>query len=308
MISAAQIGEAARVLRAGGLVVFPTETVYGLGANALDAAAVDRIYEVKGRPANSPLIVHVASVDMAGELVADWPDTAAALAREFWPGPLTLVLPKSAKVPDRVTAGLPTVAIRLPRHPVARRLIECAGLPIAAPSANPFARLSPTTAAHVREMLAGKADMILDAGPAEVGIESTVLSLAGGKAVLLRPGMVSQQEIERVTGPVTAGGEVVGGHPSPGMHERHYSPCTPLVVVAAGQAPPGRVAYLWWSRPADAARAVRMPVSAAAYGAEFYRVLHELDREGWDLIAVETLPEGPEWAGIADRLRRAAQR
>ena len=195
---------AAELIRAGELVAFPTETVYGLGANALDPAAIEKIYVAKGRPPESPLIVHVSSIEMARGLVREWPEHAEKLARKFWPGPLTLVLPKQPHVPDRLTAGLDTVGIRMPAHPIALELIRESGVPIAAPSANRFTELSPTTAQHVRDGLGDRVAMILDGGRTTVGIESTVLSLAGPDAVLLRPGMVTQQEIEAVIGPVRA--------------------------------------------------------------------------------------------------------
>ena len=187
---------------AGKLVAFPTETVYGLGANALDAAAVDRIFAAKGRPLTSPLIVHVDSVDMARELVTRWPAAAEILAAKHWPGPLTLVLPKQARIPDIVTAGLPTVGLRVPAHPLALELIRRAGVPIAAPSANRFGQLSPTTAEHVRKSLGDAVDLILDGGSTSVGIESAVLSLAGDRPVLLRPGVIPVTELEALIGPV----------------------------------------------------------------------------------------------------------
>src|SRR5438105_4505328 len=186
--SANEIEAAADALRRGRLVAFPTETVYGLGANALDPEAVARIYAVKGRPPTSPLIVHVASVEMAKSLIATWPEAADRMARRFWPGPLTLVLPKQPTIPSIVTAGLSTVGLRMPSHPMALALIKAAGVPLAAPSANRFTQLSPTTADHVRQSLGSDVDLILDGGPCEVGIESTVVSLAGPQPVLLRPG------------------------------------------------------------------------------------------------------------------------
>ena len=196
----AEIEQAARIIRGGGLVAFPTETVYGLGANALDAKAVQRVYAAKRRPASSPLIVHVSSIGMAKKLVSEWPDRAERLASRFWPGPLTLILPKNALIPSEVTAGLPSIGIRMPAHPVAMQLIEAAGVPIAAPSANPFTKVSPTEARHVREALGEAVECILDAGPTEVGIESTVLSLLAGESRILRPGMITADDIEAVIG------------------------------------------------------------------------------------------------------------
>jgi L-threonylcarbamoyladenylate synthase len=302
--------KAADLIRQGRLVAFPTETVYGLGANALDAEAVARIFRAKGRPSTSPLIVHVDSPAMARTLVRRWPEEAGKLVARFWPGPLTLVLEKEPRIPDIVTAGLGTVGIRLPAHPVAQALIREAGVPIAAPSANRFTGVSPTTAAHVRRALGDAVDMILDGGRTRVGIESTVLSLAAGKRVLLRPGMVSQPMIEEVIGPIEAAPASVKGtaaHASPGMHRRHYSPSTQVILVAGGALPEtGRGAYLCYSRQAAAARSVLMPPEPRAYARALYGVLHEIDAGGFDWIAVEAVPETPEWAAIADRLRRAA--
>ncbi len=298
------LARAAELIRSGRLVAFPTETVYGLGANALDAEAVQRIFEAKGRPSTSPLIVHVDSIEMAQAVAREWPKTASRLSAAFWPGPLTLVLPKRPEIPDIVTAGLPTVGIRMPSHPVALALVRKAGVPIAAPSANPFTRLSPTTADHVREMLAGRVEMVLDGGPSEVGIESTVISLAVTPAALLRPGAVTRGQIEAVIGPLEMGGWAPGAaHASPGMHRKHYSPRTRLFIVKdAASLPPGRGVYL----ARGAASAVPMPQEAAAYGAVLYRTLHRLDREGWDWIAVEAVPDTPEWTAVRDRLMRAA--
>jgi L-threonylcarbamoyladenylate synthase len=299
-----ELVRAAEAIRAGRLVAFPTETVYGLGANALDPKAVERIFLAKGRPSTSPLIVHVDSVEMARGLVLEWPTAAETLAARYWPGPLTLVLAKRPIVPDIVTAGLPAVGIRVPAHPVALELIRTAGVPIAAPSANRFTGLSPTTAGHVQEGLAGQADYILDGGPSPVGIESTVLSLASSRPQLLRPGMVSQAEIETLIGTVEVVGRIENGaHPSPGMHRRHYSPRTRLVVVKDGEPlPSGRGVYLTRGPTGF----LRMPLDAASYAAVLYDTLHRLDREGWDWIAVEEVPSTPEWAAIADRLRRAS--
>lgn len=307
MVEPELIRKAAELLRHGGLVAFPTETVYGLGANALDAAAVARIFQVKGRPSTSPLIVHVASIQAARELAREWPPTAQTLAERFWPGPLTLVLARNPRIPDIVTAGLDTVGLRMPAHPVALELLRAAGVPVAAPSANRFGRVSPTRAEHVRQALGDAVDLILDGGPTELGLESTVLSLAG-PPTLLRPGMILREQIEELIGPVRAAPRTRKGEaqPSPGLHPRHYSPATPLVLVTDGALPAGRGAYLWIRRPAAAARAVRMPPRARDYAARLYETLLQLDREGWDWIAAEMPPEEPEWAPILDRLRRAA--
>jgi L-threonylcarbamoyladenylate synthase len=290
--------KAAELIRRGELVAFPTETVYGLGANALDRAAIEKIYATKGRPPTSPLIVHVSSVEMAKSLVREWPEHAEQLARIFWPGPLTLVLPKQSHVPDELTAGLDTVGIRMPAHPMAQALIAEAGVPIAAPSANRFTELSPTSAEHVRESLGDRVAMVLDGGRTTVGIESTVLSLAGPHAVLLRPGMVTQQEIEAVIGPVQVlGGAPEGPHSSPGLHRRHYSPKTPLVLIEHGKLPSSGKGVC-----------LQMPSDPREYAAVLYERLHEADRQGFDWIALEVPPSGPEWAAIHDRLERAASK
>jgi L-threonylcarbamoyladenylate synthase len=294
------IEHAAALIRAGKLVAFPTETVYGLGANALDPAAVERIFAAKGRPHTSPLIVHVDSIEMARSLAARWPDAAETLARRYWPGPLTLVVSKRPEIPDIVTAGLPTVGLRMPAHPLALELIRAAGVPIAGPSANRFTELSPTTAGHVPESLA---DYVLDGGPARVGIESTVLSLVDAP-LLLRPGVIPLPEIEALIGPVETlaapGPEgTPGPHASPGLHPRHYRPATPLYLLNPGEPPPeGDGAWLRIGQ--------EMPADPREYASVLYDTLHRLDAQGLDWIAVDRPPETPEWAGVLDRLRRAA--
>ncbi len=292
----ASIAHAAELIRTGRLVAFPTETVYGLGANALDAEAVARIFAAKRRPRTSPLIVHVDSIAMARTLAAAWPEAADTLARHYWPGPLTLVVPKRAIVPDIVTAGLPTVGLRMPAHPLALDLIRAAQVPIAAPSANRFTELSPTVAEDIPSQLA---DFVLDGGPARVGIESTVLSLAGAP-LLLRPGVIPLPEIEALIGPVEiSAAATVGPHPSPGMHLRHYRPATPLYLIAPGSPPPeGHGARLRIGH--------EMPADPREYAAALYRTLHRLDAEGFAWIAVDRPPETPAWAGVLDRLCRAA--
>ena len=223
------LAHAASVIRRGGLVAFPTETVYGLGANALDAAAVARIFAAKGRPSFNPLIVHVPAVAQAQELVTDWPEVAEQLARAFWPGPLTLVLGKRDVVPDIVTAGLANVAVRVPSHPIALALLRAARRPIAAPSANRYTRLSPTTAAHVAASLGDAVDLVIDGGPTTVGIESTVVDVTGPVPRLLRPGMLGLDALRAVVGevapPVAAPAvDDEAPRPSPGMTARHYAP------------------------------------------------------------------------------------
>jgi L-threonylcarbamoyladenylate synthase len=235
---AAALDEAAQILRAGGLVAFPTETVYGLGANALDGIAVERIFAAKGRPKWDPIIVHVSSLDMARQLVSAVPDSATPLMEAFWPGPLTLLLPRSAAIPDVVTAGRPLVGLRMPSHPVALELIRRAGVPIAAPSANRFSHVSPTTAEHVFHDLDGRIDAVLDAGPALHGVESTVLDPNQIPMLIYRPGAVTREMIGEVAGPV----EIYAGPaelretpaealPSPGVGLRHYAPKARLVLV-----------------------------------------------------------------------------
>jgi L-threonylcarbamoyladenylate synthase len=295
-VSDEELDRAAAIIKRGGLVAFPTETVYGLGANALDRDAVARIFAVKGRPLASPLIVHVADQAMARTLTKEWPELAQTLAARFWPGPLTLVLKKAPVVPEIVTAGLDSVGIRVPSHPVALELIRRAGVPIAAPSANRFTQISPTTAAHVRATLADEIDMLIDGGPTQVGIESTVASLHKERPVVLRPGMISQQELEEATGlEWSKAAETPSVMESPGQHARHYSPRTPLFVFKTRWAtPPGRGLIL------------NLPQDRDAYAARLYAELHAADKEGWDWIGIVEPPDRPEWEGIRDRLRRAS--
>jgi L-threonylcarbamoyladenylate synthase len=303
MLKREEIQKAAEIIRSGGLVVFPTETVYGLGANALDAAAVRKIYALKGRPATSPLIVHVGSIEQAREYAAEWPEDAERLAREYWPGPLTLVVPKKPMIPDEVTAGLGTVGLRMPRHPVALELLRAAGVPIAAPSANRFTQLSPTTAQHVREAFGDETPFLLDGGPCEVGLESTVIAVTSDGPEVLRPGMALVDEAVVVT----ETGTDAEAHRAPGQHRKHYSPRTRVLLVSHGHLPQhGRGAYLWITQEAAAVRTVRMPAEPEAYAAQLYSQLHELDRDSMDWIAVEFPPDAPEWAAIRDRLTRAA--
>jgi L-threonylcarbamoyladenylate synthase len=324
---AAIIARAAEVLRSGGLVAFPTETVYGLGASALSAEAVSKIFEAKGRPAWNPVIAHVANEEQARALTTSWPDSASKLARAFWPGPLTLVLPKRDTVPDIATAGLPAIGIRVPSHPVALALINALGSPIAAPSANRFTELSPTTAQHVANSLGDRVDMILDGGSSTVGIESTVIDLTGAVPVLLRPGVLTREVLEAALGvPIaTASTETVADNiprNSPGRVERHYSPrasvwlfeATDIVEIAGALAehaptnPSVRIAALIidWSLELPATvLAVRMPGDAAAYARVLYATLHDLDAEGYSVVAIERPPV--QWAGVRDRLERAAR-
>jgi L-threonylcarbamoyladenylate synthase len=317
------INRAAAVLRAGGLVAFPTETVYGLGADAICAPAIARLFAAKGRPPNNPLIVHLARAQQAVEVTTDWPKIAARLAERFWPGPLTLVLPRGSGIPDAVTAGGPTVAVRVPAHPVALALLEASGLPIAAPSANPSGYLSPTCAEHVLRGLEGRIDLLLDAGSVPGGLESTVLDLTVKPPRLLRPGLVTPLEIEAVIGPISLPSALVppeGSLPSPGLLKRHYSPRTPLDCVEQGGR--ARVEELsraggkvgWLALPpvrestGDNVTTVVMPPEPREYAARLYAVLHDLDSRGFNILVVDLPPNLPEWLAVRDRLRRAAAR
>jgi L-threonylcarbamoyladenylate synthase len=307
--------EAAAILRAGGLVAFPTETVYGLGANALDAAAVERIFDAKGRPATNPVIVHVVGESMLGLVAARWPRQARDLATRFWPGPLTLVLPKGSGVPDIVTAGGSTVGVRIPDHPVALGLIREAGVPLAAPSANRSSQLSPTRAEHVLAGLDGRIDLILDAGPTANGIESTVLDLTRIPPVLLRPGPISIAELEAVIGSIVrrSPDSATSPLPSPGLLPRHYAPRTPvelfasrreLLVRASALRQVGMV--LFGSIDGGAINAIGMPIDPPGYAAQLYAVLHDLDTQGLDHILIELPPDTEAWLAVRDRLMRAA--
>lgn len=307
---------AATILRAGGLVVFPTETVYGLGANALDETAVARIFAAKGRPARNPLIVHVADLTDARKLAADWPDVAQRLAERFWPGPLTLVVPKQACVPDLVTAGGPTVALRIPAHPVALALLRACGLPLAGPSANRSTSLSPTRAEHVLRGLADRIDLLLDAGPTTGGLESTVVDVTTQPPRLLRPGLVTTTELEAVVGPLGQPGSDGGPLRSPGLLDRHYAPRTPLEVMQDShervQELSGQGRRVGWmthrhepNPPASVLR-IAMPADAVKYAERLYAVLHDLDDVGLDRIIVEAPPANAAWLAVSDRLRRAS--
>jgi L-threonylcarbamoyladenylate synthase len=316
------IARAGAILRGGGLVAFPTETVYGLGANALDAVAVARIFAAKGRPATNPVIVHVAEPADVVQVADEWPAAAQGLAERFWPGPLTLVLARRVTVPAIVTAGGPTVAVRLPAHPVARALIRAAGVPVAAPSANRSMRLSATRAEHVLREMGGCIDLVLDGGPTPGGLESTVLDVTTTPPRLLRPGLVAPSEIEAVVGPVARTVAAVRSEqaplPSPGMMERHYAPRAPLECAAAGGrervealANAGlRVGWLTWAtdaRPVETRiTMIRMPETPAEYSAQLYAALHDLDAAGVERIVVDLPPDEEPWLAVRDRLRRAS--
>jgi L-threonylcarbamoyladenylate synthase len=319
-VSPDAIAKAAQLLRAGGVVAIPTETVYGLGAVAMNPAAVRRVFVIKGRPANHPLIVHLPAAEALPEWAREIPDAAWRLAERFWPGPLTLVLPRQPQVPDEVTGGQDSVALRVPAQPVARELIALAGA-LAAPSANRFGRVSPTTAEHVLAELGGDVDMILDAGPCQVGIESTILSLHDDRPALLRPGGVSVAELEAVLGcPIAPPPQDLR---APGRLASHYAPATPLQLVAASELPQrlaatsaagtkvAVVAYgadaIAAAEAADAA-VTAMPGDVVEYGRRLYAMLRRVDAAGHDLILVEAPPAAPEWLAVRDRLMRAAHR
>jgi L-threonylcarbamoyladenylate synthase len=307
------VARAADTLARGGLVALPTETVYGLGARADDAGAVGRIFEAKGRPAYNPLIVHVAGEAAARALSSAWPSLASRLAAAFWPGPLTLVVPRDAsRVPDVVCAGGDTVAVRCPGHPVALALLRAVAFGVAAPSANRFQSLSPTTAAHVLKGLAGRVDLVLDAGPCAHGIESTVVDVTGELPVLLRPGALSLEALRAVVGALReAPSPVAGARRSPGMDRRHYAPRARLVaarsdaVEEARRTAGGRVGLVTW-RARGGADVARLPDDPAGYGRGLYAALHALDDAGCDAVVVEELPGTPGWEAVRDRLGRAS--
>lgn len=333
------VERAAELLRAGQLVALPTETVYGLAANAWDAAAVARIYEVKGRPARNPIIVHVAGLELARDCVGAWPPVAGKLAAAFWPGPLSLVLPRSPRIPDIVTAGGPTVGVRWPSHPFIQAVIRACGFPLAAPSANLANQVSPTNAAHVRKAFDGLIPLIVDGGPSQVGLESTVLDLAAAPPRLLRPGMIHAESLLAVMG----GAELSLAAPdisthvesalcadgpsngptlrSPGMLPKHYSPTAKLVVlswrdeaVLASQLqllqfPAEKTCVIAHSQiplSGKFGRVSVLPRDAAAFARALYAELHQCDESGAALIVVEAPPPHPSWRAIADRLSRAS--
>ena len=328
---AAAVDRASALLRAGEIVALPTETVYGLAANAYDKKAVARLFAAKGRPAHNPIIVHVANVAMARRCVASWPRAAQRLARAFWPGPLTLVLPKATTIPHIVTSGGATVGVRCPRHSFIRSVILECGFPLAAPSANRSTALSPTRAEHVRASLGGRIPLIVDGGPARVGIESTVVDLTARPLRVLRSGMIHRDALTAVLGvsggeiriDQTEGGEPVAGAPrrSPGQLARHYAPRTPLALLEWNDEADLRrqVRRLGWAR-----RAVQILAHTNIPGREgwggmgviprdpegcaqaLYAELHRCDQRGGAGIVIEAVPEDPRWEGTADRLRRAS--
>ena len=310
-----EIEKAAQVLRDGGLVAFPTETVYGLGANALNPAAVRKIFAAKGRPADHPVIVHVADTSDLKHWAAEVPRAAWLLAEKFWPGPLTMVLKRSARVSDLVTGGQDTVGLRVPSHPVAQQLLKAFGGGIAAPSANRFGRISPTTAQHVREELGDAVDLVLDGGSSEVGIESTIVDLTRDTPAVLRPGRITAQQIaDALLAPLGESG--VGRPRVSGSLESHYAPGLPLKIVHPDEIenyvrarPATPIAVLSRSgRPRDTKATLWQgaPETPDDYARLLYATLRWLDVSGCRLIVVEALPELPEWVAVRDRLSRAA--
>jgi L-threonylcarbamoyladenylate synthase len=330
------VRRAAEILRDGGLVAFGTETVYGLGANALDEHAVARIFEAKNRPHFDPLIVHIADRKWLDRLTEQLSPGAKLLADEFWPGPLTMVLPKKDVVPDLVTSGLPSVAIRMPSHPLAFELLAQVDLPIAAPSANPFGQISPTTAQHVLDNLGHRIDLILDGGPCDVGVESTVVLMTEERPRILRHGGVTQEQLEAVVGPVdvycgdddASTPEDVGSNTraeqspavAPGMLAQHYSPTTPLSLrrdVPANLSPDKRVGLLRLAEANElpnivecftAVETLTVDGDLRTAAAEFFAALRRLDAAGLDLILAEPFPEEGLGRALNDRLNRACHR
>ncbi len=304
-----EIRKAAEILRAGGLVAFPTETVYGLGADASNAGAVARLYATKRRPADHPVIVHFGSKEKAFSWAREVPTGARQLAERIWPGPLTLILKRSALAKDFITGGQDTVGLRVPSHPVARGLLEMFQGGIAAPSANRFGLVSPTTAAHVREDLGDDVDLVLEGGPSEVGIESTIVDLSTGAALLLRPGAISRGDLAQLLNVKEA--RLSSPRHSGGL-ERHYAPRTPARLVSTHDLDKEieklkqRVAVLAFSRPDERVDYwLRMPRNPEGYARRLYAALRELDTAGCETILVEAPPDAPEWAAVRDRLQKA---
>jgi L-threonylcarbamoyladenylate synthase len=307
------IERATRILRQGGLVGFPTETVYGLGADATRAGAVEAIFTAKGRPSTNPLIVHVADISVAKRYTPAWTPLAQQLAECFWPGPLTLVLPKADVICAQVTAGRATVGLRVPNHPLALELLRAFDGPVAAPSANRANHISPTTAEHVHAELGDRVALILDGGPCAVGIESTVLDLAGERPRILRPGGVSRSQIESVIGPVGLFEGAVDSQTaatSPGQHARHYSPTSPAFRFDRSARHqfsnrPGCVAMVIGPVQVSSPAMVVMPSDAKAYAAVLYQTLRGLDATGPTGLYIEMPPDTPQWTAVRDRLIRA---
>ncbi len=318
------IERAARVLRQGGLVAFPTETVYGLGADALNPQAVLRIFAIKGRPPDNPLIVHIAQEEHLLEVAREIPESAWVLADAFWPGPLTLVLPRHEQVPRETTGGLETVAVRMPDSRIALALIRAVGRPIAAPSANLSGRPSPTAAEHVYEDLQGRIELILDGGPTRIGVESTVLDLTTSPPKILRPGGVSPEQLRPILGEVHLGAEAAEAHRSPGTRYRHYRPRAEVLLIESWQEPEHRrlveqlaararrIGYVGCDRKLAFGGAevhlVELPPDPEVYARRLFAIFRELDQKGVEVIIVEGVEEKGLGIAVMDRLRRAASR
>ena len=325
----AAVSRAAELLNQGQVVALPTETVYGLAANALDPEAVSRIFEIKGRPAHNPIIVHISSLELAKRCVTEWPAVAEKLGRAFWPGPLTLVLPRAKAIPDIVTAGGPTVGVRWPSHPFIQAVIRECDFPLAAPSANPANRLSPTTSEHVRKYFGDRIPLIIDGGQSHVGIESTVLDLSVAPPRLLRPGMIHEQALLAVTGELLLGfGDSEEILKSPGQLPQHYSPKAKLLICSwsneedlrqqiltqkatgvTGQALLAKTHVISHTIIPSSDRFAHVsviPHDPEAFARAIYAGLHACDDAGAGLIVVEDLPDTTEWRAIRDRLKRAA--
>ena len=307
------------MIRDGKLVALPTETVYGLGADAKKPAAVAGIYESKQRPHFDPLIVHVSDLAQAERQAAEFPEIARKLAERFWPGPLTLVVPKQDDIPDLVTAGMPTVGLRVPNHPLTQEVIRLSGCCIAAPSANPFGEISPTTAEHVINGLGGRIDAVLDGGPCEVGLESTIVSCAGEKPMVLRVGGLSIEEIEEVTGPIARATPDAtkddAAQPAPGMLSRHYAPRTPLILIAANSEATAdkdrRTGLLTWGNyleSGDFERITRLSSEEdlRTCATRFFAAMRDLDAADLDVIIARRFPDHGLGIALNDRLQRAA--
>jgi L-threonylcarbamoyladenylate synthase len=316
------VGGAVEILRGGGVVAFPTETVYGLGADAINSRAVQRVFDVKGRPPTNPCIVHVADEEMAKRFAANWPVNAAKLVEIFWPGPLTIVLAKIDAIPSLVTAGKNTVGLRCPDHPLTLQLLREFGGPIIGPSANRSTHVSPTTAQHVRDELGDAIDLILDGGPCEVGIESTVLDLSGNVPTILRPGAISREQIESIVGSIQLFGGAIDpsiAATSPGQHKVHYAPITPTYrfetngkqhVVTWSQNNPEKFAVVIGFEEMSIStnmKWIAMPNNSEEYARQLYAILHHADQQSTAAIWIEMPPDEPNWTAVRDRLLRASR-
>jgi L-threonylcarbamoyladenylate synthase len=305
------INQAVAILKSGGLVAIPTETVYGLGADAANPAAVARIFAAKGRPASHPLIVHIADISLLDRWAVDISPDAVALAKAFWPGPLTLILKKAVGVLDAVTGGQSTVGIRIPSHPVALELLKAFGGGVAAPSANQFTHVSPTTAAAVQEELGDKVDLILEGGECEVGLESTIIDTTGDVPVILRPGMITKTDIEAVLKKTVLVKTSASAVRVPGMHDVHYAPVTRTKLLTSHHIHPDELPAAVLTRSGltmDNVRSMLISADPKQYAHDLYRLLRELDHMQLKTIFIEPVPEGSEWDAIRDRILKASGR